>query len=192
MTKQIDSALKYNSPENINKLFPNMKYKSISTQEIEKIIKPLKSKTAYGYDGVSTRILKWSAPYISAPLMYIFNKELEKGVYPTRLKYYTIVPIYKTGDRLNMSNFRPISLLISFSKLLEKIIYNRIKTHITSYKILADEQYGFRDNMSTDNAAYTLFLDIITSLNNRQTVGGIFCDLQKTFDCVNHGICCQN
>jgi len=91
-----------------------MKYKYVSTQEIEKIIKSLKSKTAYGYDGVSTRILKWSAPYISAPLTYIFNKALEKGVYPTRLKYSTIVPIYKTGDRLNMSNFRPISLLLSF------------------------------------------------------------------------------
>jgi hypothetical protein len=88
--------------------------------------------------------------------MYIFNKALEKGVYPTRLKYSTIVPIYKTGDRLNMSNLRPISLLISFSKIFEKFIHNRIKTHIPLYKILADEQYGFRDNMSTNNAAYTL------------------------------------
>jgi len=165
-----------------------MKYKYVSTQEIEKIIKSLKSKTAYGYVGVSTRILKWSAPYISAPLTYIFNKALEKGVYPTRLKYSTIVPIYKMGDRFNMSNFRPISLLLSFSKILEMIIYNRIKTHITLYKILADEQYCFRDNTSTDNAAYNLLLNITAALNNKQIVGGIFCDLSKAFDCINSEI----
>jgi len=112
--KLTNSTYICDSSVNISKSYPNMKYKYVSTQEIEKIIKPLKSKTAYGYDGVSTRILKWSAPYISTPLTYIFNKALEKGVYPTRLKYSTIVPIYKTGDRLNMSNFRPISLLLSF------------------------------------------------------------------------------
>jgi hypothetical protein len=190
---QADSTIKQTNlirncslPNNNSKPYPNMKYKYTSTQEIEKIIKSLKSKKAHGYDGVSTRILKWSRPYISSPLTYIFNKALEKGVYPTRLKYSTIVPIYKTGDGLNMSNFRPISLLISFSKILEKIIYNRINAHITLYKILVDEQYGFRNNTSTDNAAYTLMLEIITALNNEQTVGGIFYDLRKAFDCINY------
>jgi len=87
-----------------------------------------------------------------------------------------------------MSNFRPISLLISFSKILEKIIYNRINAHIILYKILAEEQYGFRDNTSTDNAVYTLLLEVISALNNKQIVGGIFCDLCKAFDCVNYEI----
>jgi len=68
------------------------------------------------------------------------------------------------------------------------IIYYRIKTHITLYKILADEQNGFRDNTSTDNAAYNLLLNIITALNNKQIVGGIFCDLSKAFDCINSEI----
>jgi hypothetical protein len=80
-----------------------------------------------------------------------------------------------------MSNFRPISLLISFSNILEKIIYNRINAHITLYKILADEQYGFRDNTSTDNAAYTLLLEIKTALNNKQTMGGNLLRLTQSF-----------
>ena len=190
--KQTNLTLKRDLPNNIRKPYPNIKYKYTSTQEIEKIIKSLKSKNAHGYDGVSTRILKWSAPYISSPLTYIFNKALEKGVYPIRLKYSTTVPIYKTGDRLNMSNFRPISLLISFSKILEKIIYNRINAHINLYKILVDEQYGFRENTSTDNAAYMLLLEIITALNNKQILGGIFATFARLlialimkFYCVN-------
>jgi len=78
--------------------------------------------------------------------------------------------------------------MLPFSKILEMIIYNRIKTHITLYKILADEQYGFRDYTSTDNAAYNLLLNITTALNNKQIVGGIFCDLSKAFDCINSEI----
>ena len=96
MMKQANSTLKRDLPNNIRKPYPNIKYKYTSTQEIEKIIKSLKLKNAHGYDGVSTRILKWSAPYISSPLTYILNKALEKGVYPTRLKYSTVVPNYKT------------------------------------------------------------------------------------------------
>jgi len=93
------------------------KFRYTSTQVIEKIIKSLKSKYAQGYNEISIKILKWCAPLISSPLTYIFNKSLELGSFPSRLKYSTVIPIFKTGDRLNMSNFRPISLLISFSKI---------------------------------------------------------------------------
>jgi hypothetical protein len=68
------------------------------------------------------------------------------------------------------------------------IIYNWIKTNIILYKVLADEQYGFRDNTSTDNAVCNLLLNITDALNNKQIVGGIFCDSSKAFDCVNHEI----
>jgi hypothetical protein len=87
-----------------------------------------------------------------------------------------------------MSKFRPISLLISFSKIFEKIIYTRIDDHVVSNKILANEQYGFRSGLSTDNASYTLIHEILSAMNNKHTVGGIFCDLSKDFDCVNHRI----
>jgi hypothetical protein len=82
-----------------------------STEETEKIIKPLKTKNAHGYDEISMKILKRSAPFISSPLTYIFNKSLELGSFPSRLKYSTVIPIVKTTDKLNISNFRPVSLL---------------------------------------------------------------------------------
>jgi hypothetical protein len=84
----------------------------------------MKTKNAHGYDEISVKIRKWGAPFISSPLIYILNKSLELGSFQSRLKYSTVIPIFKAGD------FRPISLLISFSKIFEKIIYTRIYAHV--------------------------------------------------------------
>jgi len=110
------------------------------------------------------------------------------GFFPSRLKYSTVEPIYKTGDRLDITNFRPISLLTSFSKIFEKIIVTRIQEHIAQYQIFTYEQYRFRSNISTDNASSTLINEILTAMNDKLIVGGIFCDLCKAFDCVSHKI----
>ena len=174
--------------QNCEHLYPSIKARYTSANEIEKIIKSLKTTNAQGYDEISVKILKWSAPFISSPLAYIYNKSLETGFFPSRLKYSTVIPIFKTGDRLDIGNFRPISLLLSFSKIFEKIIAKRIQEHVTQNQIVADEQYGFRSNVSTDNASHTLMHEILSAMNNKQIVGGIFCDLSKAFDCVNHRI----
>jgi hypothetical protein len=87
-----------------------------------------------------------------------------------------------------MSNYRPISLLTSFSKVFEKVIYNRVHNHIKVNKILAKEQYGFRNNTCTETASYNLINNILKALNNKMWVGGIFCDLTKAFDYVNQNI----
>jgi hypothetical protein len=99
-----------------------------------------------------------------------------------------VIPNFKTGDRLDMTNFRPISLLISFSKILEKIIAKRIQKHATQYQIVANKQYGFRSSVSTNNASHTLIHEILSAMNNKLIIGGIFCDLRKAFDCVNYNI----
>jgi len=99
-----------------------------------------------------------------------------------------VIAILKPGDRLDIKNYRPISSLIPFSKTLEKIIVKRIQAHVTQYQIVSNEQYGFRSSVSTDNAIYTLIHEILLAMNNKQIVGGIFCDLSKASDCVNHGI----
>ena len=87
-----------------------------------------------------------------------------------------------------MANYRPISLLTAFSKVFERIIYDRLLQHIETNNILTDEQFGFKTFSSTEKAFYKLIDGILDALNNKMMVGGIFCDLQKAFDCVNHSI----
>jgi len=87
-----------------------------------------------------------------------------------------------------MSNFKPVSLLISSSNIFEKIIHTRIYAHVNLHNILTNKQYRFRSSLSADNASYTLIHEVLSAVNNNNTVGGIFCDLSKGFDCVNHRI----
>ena len=97
-------------------------FKNTSPKETENIIRSLKTKESHGYDEITTRILKISPHFISFPLTYIFNKAMITGIFPSRLKYALIKPIFKNGDKKNIANYRPISLLPSFSKILEKIM----------------------------------------------------------------------
>jgi hypothetical protein len=111
-----------------------------------------------------------------------------QGEFPDRLKYAIVKPCFKKGNRQDMTNDRPITLLTTFSKVFEKLMYDRLITHIENNNILVIEQYGFRTHSSTEKAAFTLINKILKALNSKMIVGGIFCDLQKVFDCVNHTI----
>jgi phosphopentomutase len=96
--------------------------------------------------------------------------------------------IYKNGDRYDPASYRPMSLLSSFSKVFERLIFNRLYEHININNILDINQYGFRPNSSTEKVSYKLIDKILKSMNNKHLVGGIFCNLQKAFDCVSHDI----
>ena len=145
----------------------------------------------YVYE-VSTKILNISAPFISSPFSYIFNKSMLSGTFPTRLKYAIVKLLLKKGDKENVANYRPISLLTSFSQLFERIIDDRLLKHIETNNILVVEQFGFTTSSSTEKASYKLIDNILNALNNRLIVGGIFCDVQKAFSCINHNILVQN
>ena len=96
---------------------------------------------------LSSIILKASTPYVSSP--YMFNKILSTGTFPNRLKFSEVKPLYKEGDKTEFSNYRPISLLTSFSKIIEKIIYKRLYCHLINNNILVNEQFGFREKLCT-------------------------------------------
>jgi len=103
--------------------FPCIQLTPVTSKEIKEIIKSLKWKNSHGYDEIPMRILKISLPFIISPLTYICNKSFSTGLFPSRLKFSQINPIFKKGSKTEMSNYRPISLLTSFSKGFEKVIY---------------------------------------------------------------------
>jgi hypothetical protein len=156
--------------------------------KIEKIIQSLKSKNSYGYDEISSRILKVSALYVLSPLTWIFNKVLSTGVFPERLKFAEVKPLYKKGEKTDFSNYWPISLLTSFYKIIEKIINRKLYDHININNILVNEKFSFRNNLYTETATDTLLNKILSSLNNKILVGDLFCDFQKAFDSIKHDI----
>ena len=147
-----------------------IKWKYVTTHEIEKIIRSLKAKNSHGFDEISNKIIKVSSRFIISPLTYICNEILKTGTFPDRLKYAIVKPIFKKGKKSDIANYRPILLLTSFAKIIEKIIYNRLLLHLDSNNILAPEQFGFRSNSSTEQAAYIMINHILTALNDKLLV----------------------
>jgi len=102
--------------------------------------------------------------------------------------YSMIKPLYRKGDKTNPSNYRPISLLTSFSKVFEKALYVKLTEHINNNDILVGQQFGFRKRLATEDAVFKLIHEILSALNNRVMVGSILYDLETAFDSVNHSL----
>ena len=128
--------------------------------EIEKLIGTLKNKNSSGHDGISNRILKGITKSIIEPLSIIFNKSMQDGVFPTEMKKADTVPLYKSKAKDDKNNYRPISLLLTISKLLEKVMYNRTYNFMTKFNQIYNSQYGFRKVHSCQNVIAELIGEI--------------------------------
>jgi len=131
---------------------PSLVIKTFLTKEITSIIKALKTKNSHGFDEISIKILKISATYIRSPLTYICYKSSLSGIFPDHMKFSIIKPIYKKGNKMNPINYRPISLLTSFSKVFEKALCIRLTEHLNTNKLLVGNQLGFRKGIATEDA----------------------------------------
>ena len=125
---------------------------STSALEIEKIAITLPSKTSFGYDKISNIMLKSIIPGISTPLSIVFNQSISTGKFLQKMKQAEVVSLYRGKDMDSVINYRPLSLLITISKLLEKVIYRRVYSFIERENILFQSQYGFRSNHSCEHA----------------------------------------
>ena len=182
-----------NDNANFTQFLPQPFHKSLFLNptdpgEIINITKSLNSGKSQGYDGLSSSLLKQIIHPIASPLAHIFNLSISSGVCPKLLKIAKVTPIYKKDDPQQISNYRPISILPSISKILEKIIHNRLFTFVTTNNLLNPNQYGFRKKHSTDLAVVELYDKITNAMAQKQHVIGIFMDLSKAFDTLNHDI----
>ena len=156
--------------------------------EIIDTVKKLKNSNSTGHDDFSNKFIKLSLPILAPALVKIFNLSLSSGIYPDKLKIAKVIPIFKKGATTSINNYRPISILSSINKIYEKILYTRLIKYIDKFQLLYKYQYGFRKNHSTDHALIELIDQIRFSIDNNQMTCGIFVDLSKAFDTVNHQI----
>ncbi len=115
---------------------PNMQLGNTTVEHIIKTIKKFHPKNSCDIDGVSTKMIKFISAEIATPLSHIFNLSLSTGLFPSKLKQCRVVPIFKAGDQFECDNYRPISLLSSISKVLEKIVAEKLIHHLTSNDLL--------------------------------------------------------
>ncbi|KAI8480722.1 hypothetical protein Bbelb_415600 [Branchiostoma belcheri] len=148
----------------------------------------LKAKKATGLDKIPSKLLKDSAPVIVKPLTHIFNLSLATGEVPSDWKTAQITPIYKSGNRTNVANYRPVSVLSVTSKVMEKLVAKQVSCYMSKNNLLTVYQSGFRRHHSTATAVLKIVEDIRSASNSRQVTVALFLDLRKAFDTVNHAI----
>ena len=148
----------------------------------------LENKSSSGHDGISNQIVKLLKNEISKPLTVIINQMLKTGIFPDSFKTSKIVPLFKKGDHGLLTNYRPISLLPTISKVFERVIYDQMYLYFNNNNLLADEQFGFRKNHSTEYAAIKLVDHISNEMESGKTLVTLFIDLSKAFDTLSFDI----
>lgn len=158
----------------------------INEMELGNIIKELKNSYSAGIDGITTNILKLSIEHNISPLVCLINRMFEEAVFPDVLKIAKIIPVFKKGNQEEIENYRPISLLSIISKIVERSIFNRIIRFLVKHKILHNSQHGFMRGKSTATAIYRFLDTLYENVDNNLKTVGIFMDLSKAFDLVDH------
>lgn len=160
-------------------------------EEIVSIVNKFGNKSSFGVDNVPIDVMKSCIACIAKPLCALVNCSFRTGIFPDPLKIAKVCPVFKNGSENNFSDYRPISVLPSFSKIFEKVAFNRLEKFVTSCCILSNCQYGFRQKHSTYMALLDMYNKVSESIDDNKFTIGIFIDLAKAFDTINHNILCK-
>ena len=193
----IKLADKIHSPNNsYRKFMPKRELPSIFLEpprynEIYNAIHSLGLHKSSGYDNIDAYFIRTASHIINPYLTHLCFLSFEFGIFSECLKVAKVIPIFKTGSRTEVNNYRPISILSNFSKIFEKLIVARLTNFLKKQNILLDNQYGFRPKLSTTHAMLDVINGISSNMNKTQYTGLIFLDLKKAFDTVSHSILLQ-
>ena len=166
--------------------------KPASEIEIINLVSTLHNSKASGPFSIPTDVFKLTKHILASPMTDIINLSFITGIHPNNLKIAKVVPIFKNkGSNLQCNNFRPISLLSNINKIYEKLMYTRLYNFLDIHNCIYNLQFGFREKHSTNHALFSITEKIREALDKNNFACGIFIDLQKAFDTVNHNILLQ-
>lgn len=173
---------------NISRVNNNLFMTPTTADEILKIVNGLKNKTSYGFDGISNTFVKDNIDTLAHPLTHVMNLSLSEAYVPNDMKLSKVIPLYKKGSKLIMSNYRPVSLLPVISKVLEKIVYKHMYSFLENENVLFQNQYGFRSHHSTIQAVTEFVCKTLKELEKNRSMIAVYLDLSKAFDTIDHSI----
>ena len=145
----------------------------------------LKSSRSSGHDGLNSELLKLISNDISNAITIIVNQSLKSGIFPTKLKIAQVRPFIRMDVK---SNYRPISVRPTISKILERVISDQLTQYFYDHKLFSEQQYGYRKNSSTEIPAIELIDRLVRQLDRRDIPINFYLDLSNAFDCINHKI----
>ena len=177
--------------EYVNTKVPPENYFSIpliAQHNVLKHLKRLNVSKSTGLDHIGPRLLKISAPYISEPLTTLINMSILQASFPNTWKTAKVKPLFKKGDETLVDNYRPISILPTLSKLIEKHVHDAMISHLNNFNLLHNTQSGFRRNHSTESALLHLRENWLNAVNDGKMVGTLLVDFKKAFDLVDHDV----
>ena len=155
----------------------------MTVTEVYNALNHLKQSGTRDLDGLDTKILRLAAPLIKNTLTYVFNLCIMKSIFPNAFRIAKVIPLYKSGDSANPSNYRPISIVSVLSKPLEKHINKHLLLHLDKYNLLHPSQSGFRKKHSCQTALTSLVDQWLTNINTDEFNGVIFIDFKKSHWC---------
>ena len=162
-----------------------------SNEEVLTIIMHLDEFKSSGPSSIPVKLLKIASPIIVPHLVNIINISFKTRCFPDAVKLAKVIPIFKAGSKLDINNYRPISLLSVFSKIIEKLMHSRLYSFLEAHNVIYNSQFGFQKNKSTQHSPIEIVEKIRTCMENKNYGCGIFIDLKKAFDTVNHNILLQ-
>jgi hypothetical protein len=171
-----------------NKFNLKFTFDNVDEENVGKIIDKLSPKASFGFDGISSKLLKSIKTAVVKPITIIINQMINTGIFPDKLKIGKIIPVYKKDDETQFTNYRPISLLPTISKIFERILFKQLYKFFLDNNLFYNSQYGFREGHSTEYATLELVDRITLEMDNMNTPIEIFLDLSKAFDTLDHHI----
>ena len=171
-----------------NSIIPGFKFSCVDIETVNNLFKNLPVNKATGIDGYQASLLKMCAPSLAPSLVYLFNKSLSLGTFPSSFKKGKVTPLFKSNSKLEPGNYRPITVLPILSKFLERIVHNQVYKYLDANKLISVCQSGFRANHSTVSSLIRFTDFCHDKIGQGNYIGMVELDLRKAFDTVNHDI----